>query len=57
MIKSVRTFAFVAVLALVAAPSMKAETMGCNPRPKSNVIIPVSPLQTFAYTVLAYFGV
>ena len=54
MIKSVRTFAFVAVLALVAAPSMKAETMGCNPRPKSNVIMPTATVA--AQVILAYFG-
>ncbi len=57
MQKSFRTLVAVAVLSLVAAPSMLAETMGCNPRPKSNVTAPVSPVETFAYTVMALLGV
>ena len=44
MIKSVRNFALVAVLSLVAAPSLFAEPMGCNPRPPqgSNAIAAVA---------------
>lgn len=56
MHKSVRTLALVAVLSLVAAPSMKAERMGGNPRPQAVSTTTVSALQVVQYTVLAYFG-
>ena len=55
MIKSVRILALAALLSLVAAPSLKAERMGGNPRPQV-AQASLSTLQVIQYTVLAYLG-
>ena len=46
--KSFRSIALVAVLALTAAPAMHAERTGCNPRPYAAT--------TAVQAVLSYFG-
>ena len=51
MLKSIRSFALVAVLAS-AAPMMHASVTGCDPHPQH----PVSTVATVVYTVLSYFG-
>ena len=55
MPKSVRTLAAVALLSLVAAPSLKAERMGNVPRPNA-ITTSASVLSAVQYTVLAYLG-
>ena len=54
MIKSVRTFALVAVLSFVAVPSMMANRMGCNPHPQ--VEQTTSVLASAAQAALALLG-
>lgn len=52
MSKSFRSFIFVAVLAILAVPSLKAERTGCDPRPQV-VATPVSQLAVVVYTVMS----
>ena len=55
MPKSIRILAVAALLSLVAAPSLKAERMGGNPRPQ--VVAPsTSVLSAVQFAVLAYLG-
>ena len=57
MPNSIRNFALVAVLSLIAAPTMRAERFGTNPHP--SIASPAMPttLETLAYTVSIYMGV
>jgi hypothetical protein len=52
---SVRSFALVAVLALIAVPSVKAERTGCNPHPQVVIAVP-TVLQIITDTVVSYLG-
>jgi hypothetical protein len=52
MKKSFRTIALMSTLTVAAAPVMRAEPLGTNPRPQ----ITISAAATLAYTILAYFG-
>ena len=56
MQKSIRTLAVAAILSFVAAPSLMANRMGCNPHPQVVVVPAVSTIQVVQYSVLAYFG-
>ena len=52
MLKSIRSFALVAVLVVSASPMMHASVTGCDPHPQAKV----GTFQTVVYTVLSYFG-
>jgi hypothetical protein len=56
MQKSFRLFALVAVLSLVAAPSLHAERTGTNPHPQVVSVVSPSAWDTIVYTVRSYFG-
>ena len=55
MRKSVRNLALISLLSLTAAPSLKAERMGGNPRPQA-VTTASSGLSEVQVAVLAYLG-
>ncbi len=54
MMKSVRSSALVAVLALTALPMLHASVTGCDPHPQAAA--DSSTLSTVVYTVLSYLG-
>lgn len=47
-----RAFALIAILAVTATPTLKAETMGTNPKPQSAITV----LQDFVAAAFAYLG-
>jgi len=56
MVKTVRSFALVAALYLLAAPALHAERGGTNPRPQAIAAVSLTTFQVITYTVLGYFG-
>ncbi len=54
MVKSIRSFALVAALALTTGPSLHAGVMGTNPRPQA--VTAPAILSSVGYAILAYLG-
>jgi hypothetical protein len=55
MVKSIRTCAFAAVISLAGVPTLSAENMGTNPKPKPAIVLP-STLEMFLATAFVYLG-
>lgn len=56
MQKFIRSFAFVATLALAVVPAVRADQTGCNPHPRAAAAAAPSTFMTYVYVVLSYFG-
>ena len=56
MQKTIRSFALVAALALVAAPAVRADQTGCNPHPRAAAADAPSTFMMYVSMVMSYFG-
>jgi hypothetical protein len=54
MMKSIRSYALVAVFALTASPMMYASRTGCDPHPQA--VAAPSTFSIIVYTALSYLG-
>ena len=56
MQKSFRSITLVAILALAAVPTVRADRTGCNPHPQAVSVAAPSTFKTYIYAVMSYFG-